>query len=104
MAVAVEVVVAEPYSAAQEGRFDVGEADHVTAVYHKSPSGAAKAQEEAVVADSMGRSAGAVSAPSAHPHTPTRHYLLPLRVAAAEADLQARADQTLRDASTRASG
>ena len=60
MAVAVEVVVAEPYSAAQGGRFDVGEADHATAVYHKSPSDAAKAQEEAVVEDSMGRSAGAV--------------------------------------------
>ena len=60
MAVAVEVVVAEPYSAAQGGRFDVGEAVHATAVYHKSPSDAAKAQEEAVVEDSMGRSAGAV--------------------------------------------
>ena len=60
MAVAVEVVEAEPYSAVQGGRFAGGEADHATAVYHKSPSGAAKAQEEAVVADSMGRSAGAV--------------------------------------------
>ena len=60
MAVAVEVVEAEPYSAAQEGRFDVGEADHETAVYHKSPSDAAKAQEAVAVEDSMGQSAGAV--------------------------------------------
>ena len=60
MAVAVEEVEAEPYLTAQGGRFDVGEADHATAVYHKSPSDAAKAQEEAVVEDSMGRSVGAV--------------------------------------------
>ena len=60
MAVAVEVVVAEPYSAAQGGRFAGGEADHATAVYHKSPSDAAKAQEAVAVADSMGQSVGAV--------------------------------------------
>ena len=106
MAVAVEVVEAEPYSAVQGGRFAGGEADHATAVYHNSPSDTAKAQEAvaAVVADSVVRSAGTVSAPSAHLHTPARRLLPPRAAAAAEVDLQARADQTLRDASTRASG
>ena len=102
MAVAVEVVVAEPYSAAQEGRFDVGEADHATAIYHNSPSNAAKAQEAvaAVVADSVVRSAGTVSAPSAHLHTPAHRLLPPHAAAAAEVDLQVQADRTLKDAST----
>ena len=58
MAGAVEVVAPEPDSAVQVGRVDVGEADHATAVYHNSPSNAAKAQEVvvAVVADSLVRS------------------------------------------------
>ena len=106
MAGAVEVVVAEPDSAVQVGRFDVGEADHATAVYHKLPSDAVQVQEAAaVVADSVVRSAGAVSVPSAHLHIPTRRLLLPRAAAAAgKVDLQARADRTLKNASTRASG
>ena len=53
LARAVEVVAPEPDSAVQVGRFDVGEADHATAVYHNSPSDTAKAQEAAAAADSV---------------------------------------------------
>ena len=102
MAGAVEVVAPEPDSAVQVGQVDVGEADHATAVYHNSPSDTAKAQEAvaAVVADSVVRSAGTVSAPSAHLHTPARRLLPPRAAAAAEVDLQVQADRTLKDAST----
>ena len=37
MAGAVEVVAPEPDSAVQVGRFDVGAADHATAIYHNLP-------------------------------------------------------------------